>query len=78
MEGEASKDVMTSSTISGSASDTTATSSDNESWTILDEDEALEDNDITVSVLKMFNNQFDENLNDSHLYLKTKSGFTKF
>ena len=53
MEGEASKDVMTSSTISGSASDTTATSSDNESWTILDEDEALEDDDITVSVLRI-------------------------
>ena len=47
MEGsEANKDVMTSSITSGS--DTTATSSDNESWTILDEDEALED-DITVS-----------------------------
>ena len=59
MEGEASKDVMTSSTISGSASDTTATSSDNESWTILDEDEALEDDNITVSVLKIiFNYQF--------------------
>ena len=55
MEGEANKDVMTSSTISGSASDTTATSSDNESWTILDEDEALEDDDITVSVLRIFN-----------------------
>ena len=45
MEGEANKDVMTSSTISGS--DTTATSSDNESWTILDEDEALEDDTVS-------------------------------